>query len=280
MITLRSALRKATERLLAAGVENAEREVLWMTAHLLGCGAGALWTQMNRILLPDEVTQLEGVIGRRVDREPLQYILGSEEFMGFSFKVTPAVLIPRPDTEALVRAAAERLPAAVRIADIGTGSGIIAISLARLLPRATVVAVDMSPEALAVARENAVAHQVAERIDFRMGDCLAPLVGERFGAILSNPPYIAEVELPTLMPEVRDWEPRLALTPGPDGLAFFRLLAASAPDLLLPGGLLGVEVGAGQAPAVAAMFWESGLSVTVYHDGGGIERAVIGSLFG
>jgi len=137
--------------------------------------------------------------------------------------------------------------------------------------------VDISPAALAVARENARAHGVAERIDFRLGDLLQPLGTEQFDAILSNPPYVAEQELETLMPEVRLYEPKVALTPGADGLHFHRRLAREAPARLKPGGILAVEVGIGQAPAVATLLAEAGLKVAMFRDAQGVERVVMGT---
>lgn len=280
MSTVRAALAAAAERLAAAGVADAEREAGWLLAHSLGCSAGALRLRAAEALAPDQAGAFEGLLARRAAREPLQYILGSEEFLGLSFRVTPAVLIPRLDTEVLVLEAVERLAGRgpVRLADIGTGSGAIAVALAHLLPEAAVVAVDLSPEALAVAAENARANGVAGRVEFRQGDLLAPLAGERFDAILSNPPYIGEDEMAGLMPEVREYEPHLALTPGADALVIYRRLAAGAPALLKPGGLLGVEVGYRQAADVAAVFRQAGLlEVAVFQDTAGNDRAVFGS---
>lgn len=280
MSTVRAALTSAAGRLRAAGVADGEREAGWMLAHLLGCSAGALRLRGAERLTAEQMAVFAEMVARRARRQPVQYILGSEEFLGLTFQVTPAVLIPRLDTETLVKEALSCLSGRgeVSVADIGTGSGAIAVAIAHLLPAARVVAVDLSPEALAVARENAVRNGVAGRVEFRQGDLLAPLGDDRFDAILSNPPYIGDDELPGLMPEVRDWEPRLALTPGSDALLIHRRLAAEAPARLKPGGLLGVEVGIRQAQAVATLFRQAGLvDVTLYRDTAGIERAVIGS---
>ncbi|MFZ5827421.1 MAG: peptide chain release factor N(5)-glutamine methyltransferase [Bacillota bacterium] len=283
MTTVRAALASAAEQLAAAGVADAEREAVWMLAHLLGCSAGALRLRASEHLGAEGAAAFAAMVARRARREPLQYILGSEEFLGLSFQVTPAVLIPRLDTETLVKQALAYLSGRgeVMVADIGTGSGAIAVAVAHLLPLARVVAVDLSPEALAVAQANAARNGVADRVEFREGDLLAPLGAERFDAILSNPPYIGEDEMAGLMPEVREWEPRLALSPGSDGLLAYRRLASEAPARLKPGGMLGVEVGAGQARAVASLFRQTGLvDVTLYHDTAGIERVVIGSAAG
>lgn len=280
MTTVREALASAAERLGAAGVADAEREAGWMMAHLLGSSAGALRLRSWENLSAGQIEAFSALVARRAGREPLQYILGTEEFLGLTFKVSPAVLIPRLDTERLVEQAAALLDrrGAVRVADIGTGSGAIAVGIAHLLPSARVVAIDLSPEALAVARENATANGVADRIEFRQGDLLAPLGEERFDAILSNPPYIGLDEMEALMPEVRDWEPHLALTPGPDGLLMYRSLALGAPALLRPGGILAVEVGFEQAASVVELFHQAGLvKVRVYQDTAGVDRVVVGT---
>lgn len=332
-ITVGEALARARAQLASAGVEGAEREAAWLMAHVLGCTAGVLIGRKAEPLAPETARAYAALTARRAAREPLQYILGTEEFLGLTFRVTPAVLIPRLDTAVLVEQAVARLaawaagvapaaggvraaggaraaggvwaaggaPAAgdlrieggaraaggvraaggLRVADIGTGSGAIAVAVAHRVPAAHVLAVDVSREALAVAAENARLNGVADRVRFRQGDLVAPLreEGGRFAAILSNPPYISEAELTGLMPEVRDWEPRLALSAGADGLAFFRRLVREAPAFLLPGGFLGVEVGIGQAQAVAGLFREAGLvDVAVYPDTAGVERAVFGSV--
>jgi len=299
-VTVGEALARARAQLAAAGVDGAEREAAWLLAHVLGCRAGALLARRGEPLAGQAADAYAALVARRAAREPLQYILGTEEFLGLTFRVTPAVLIPRLDTAVLVEQAVARLagrtaglpaggaPAgaadrrgALRVADIGTGSGAIAIAVAHRVPEAHVVAVDLSREALAVAEENARLNGVADRVSFRQGDLLAPLAeeGGRFAAILSNPPYVREADLTGLMPEVRDWEPRLALVAGEDGLVFFRRLVREAPAFLAPGGFLGVEVGIGQAPAVAELFRQAGLAdVAVHPDTAGVERAVFGSV--
>jgi release factor glutamine methyltransferase len=277
MTTVREALADAARRLAGAGVDDAERESAWMLAHVLGTSAGGVRLLGGEPLGASAGAEFVSLVERRAAREPLQYILGTEEFMGMTFRVTPAVLIPRFDTETLVRQAAARLQGRVRVADIGTGSGAVAIGLASLLPEAQFVAVDISAEALAVARDNARANGVGDRVDFRHGDLVAPLAGGGlFDAILSNPPYIDEAEWVGLMPEVRQFEPKGALTPGPDGLVLYRRLAAEAPPLLETGGFLAVEVGFRQAGAVAEIFRSAGLAVAVVPDTAGIDRVVIG----
>jgi release factor glutamine methyltransferase len=259
-------------------VEEAAREAAWLLAHAMGTSAGRLRLTPGEPVPPSQLAEFTEFVRRRAAREPIQYILGTEEFLGLSFRVTPAVLIPRLDTEVLVRLAADRLQShpGPRVADIGTGSGAIAVGLASLLPRAAVVATDLSPEALAVARMNAAGNHVADRVTFRQGDLLEPLQGERFAAILSNPPYIDEAEWERLMPEVRTWEPKGALTPGPDGLALYRRLAAGAQAYLEPGGFLAVEVGYQQAAAVRDLFADAGYIAETHLDTAGVRRVVVG----
>jgi release factor glutamine methyltransferase len=276
--TIGEALAEAARQLAGAGVEEAAREAAWLLAHAMGTSAGRLRLTPGEPVPPSQLAEFTEFVRRRAAREPIQYILGTEEFLGLSFRVTPAVLIPRLDTEVLVRLAADRLQShpGPRVADIGTGSGAIAVGLASLLPRAAVVATDLSPEALAVARMNAAGNHVADRVTFRQGDLLEPLQGERFAAILSNPPYIDEAEWERLMPEVRTWEPKGALTPGPDGLALYRRLAAGAQAYLEPGGFLAVEVGYQQAAAVRDLFADAGHIAETHLDTAGVRRVVVG----
>lgn len=276
MTTVQEALAAAARRLVVAGVENAENEAAWLLAHLLGRSAGSLRMRGGEPLSPPVEEAFADLVRRRAGREPLQYILGTEEFMGMTFRVSPDVLIPRFDTETLVRESAARLQGKVRVADIGTGSGAVAVGLASLLPEALLVATDISAEALEVARFNAESNGLSPRITFRQGDLLAPLAGESFNAILSNPPYISEAEWAELMPEVREFEPKRALTPGVDDLHFYRRLAAEGSSLLQPQGFLAVEVGFRQAAAVAELFAQAHLQVSTCTDTAGVQRVVIG----
>ena len=217
----------------------------------------------------------------RAARIPLAYILGRREFYSLEFEVNFEVLIPRPETEALVTAALEFIGdrQGLRILDLGTGSGAIAIALALHAPSATLVATDLSPAALAVARANADRLGVTPQIAFILADCWAPLGSPaslgRFDLIVSNPPYIGEAELATLEPEVRNYEPRIALTPGPDPLNFYRRIAAGLTDHLAPGGALMAELGYGQAQAVVEILGEAGRrTVTLIDDLAGIPRVL------
>jgi release factor glutamine methyltransferase len=194
-------------------------------------------------------------IHRRAANEPVQYILGKQEFYGLDFHVNPAVLIPRPETELLVEAVLQKLPRDefVEILDVGTGSGILAVTLAHHLPHAEITAVDISVDAIAVARRNAETHHVGDRIRFVVSDLLSALDHklERFDAVVSNPPYVAKTDRTTLAPEVRDYEPATALFAGKTGLEIYRRLIPEARKALKPNGLLALEIGQGQRDAIA-----------------------------
>ncbi len=217
------------------------------------------------------------LLARRLLHEPIQYILGEQEFYGLPLRVTPAVLIPRPETEHLVEAVLARLPhdRPVRIADVGTGSGAIALALAHMLPSAHVDALDISPEALDVAKENAQALGLAERVRFWHSDLLATVMNERYQCIVSNPPYVAATDI--LEPQVADWEPHGALFAGYDGLDIYRRLLPQAARLLKPGGLLALELGAGQSEALAGLFAEDSrwIELEFLPDLQGIQRVAI-----
>ena len=205
-------------------------------------------------LSPEQMEHYDELLTRRARHEPMQYILGEQEFYGLRLRVTPAVLIPRPETEHLVEAVLERVPRdqTLRIADVGTGSGAIAVALATHLPLAQVDALDLSTEALAVAEGNARAHGLAHRVRFLHSDLLASAGSEPYDCIVSNPPYVSSGEV--LEPQVGLWEPPLALFAGPDGLAVYRRLLPQAAERLAPGGLLALEIGAGQQQSLEALF--------------------------
>lgn len=206
----------------------------------------------NHALLPRVGERLSELVARRVAGEPIQYLTGECEFYGIPFKVTRNVLIPRPETEHLVEKALEIAPGfeQPRIVDVGTGSGAIAVALADRLRDAGITATDLSRAALAVARENARRNGVADRIRLVEGDLLAPLAGEQFDIVVSNPPYVAEAERDSLDVEVREYEPALALFAGDDGLDVYRRLIPAAHASLVPGGFLAMEIGFRQAEAV------------------------------
>ena len=218
-------------------------------------------------------------IARRQAGEPIQYITGEAEFFRLPFTVGPGVLIPRPETEHLVEEVI-RLASAFtepRIADIGTGSGAIAVALAHSLPEAHIIATDFSPQALAIAKQNAIRNNVEDRIEFFEGDLLAPLVGQSFHIIASNPPYVPLVDLDSLSVEVREYEPHSALFAGDDGLSIYRRLILEARKLLVPGGWLVMEIGHGQQPAIEEMMLANKYgSVHFIADYQGIPRVVAG----
>jgi release factor glutamine methyltransferase len=234
-----------------AGNRSARLDAQVLLAHVLGCDRIALYTQFDKPLGAAELSRYRELIRRRLCGEPVAYLVGEKEFWSLSLAVDSRVLIPRPDTELLVSVAvelAQKCAAPVRIADIATGSGAVAIALAREIPDAIVVAADVSADAVAVARGNAARHQVA--IDIRQGDLTAPVADAApFDLVVSNPPYICSTAIDTLAAEVRR-EPRLALDGGLDGLGVLRRLAQDAPRLLVRGGLLVVEHGHDQAAAV------------------------------
>ena len=268
-----------TSFLTEKGVENARRESEWMLCAATGLDRMGLYLNFDRPLRDDELTAYRDMVSRRARREPLQHILGTQEFDGLELVVTPAVLIPRHDTEVLVEAAVRHHPQAATVLDIGTGSGCIAIALAKRLPLASITAIDLSPDALAVARHNAEQHHAA--IEFLLGSFFKPVDGRQFDLIVSNPPYIPTADLAELQPEVRDFDPTLALDGGPSGLDAYHQLLASAPDHLSHGGRFFVEVGEGQDADVARLFAERGFdAILTVPDHAGIKRVVGGSWHG
>ncbi|WP_114965208.1 peptide chain release factor N(5)-glutamine methyltransferase [Alkalilacustris brevis] len=268
------ALARAVGRLRAAGVETPGTDARRLLTAALGIAPDRLTLQMPEPLPAAAAARFAGFIAARCRRQPVAQILGERLFWGRRFRVTPDVLDPRPDTETLVEAA---LAAPfVNVLDLGTGSGCILISLLAERALAHGLGVDISEAALEIARANAEALGVAARAEFRKGDWCAGLSGP-YDLIVSNPPYIAEDEMPALAPELRVWEPRAALTPGGDGLDAYRRILAQAPALLSAGGRLMVEIGAGQGDAVAALFEAAGLEgVKILKDIDGRPRVVAG----
>lgn len=258
------------------GIEGGRRDAELLLGETLTLDRVGLYLNFDRPLLAEELAAFRQRVERRARREPLQYILGRCEFWSLPFVVTPAVLIPRPDTEVLVEEALKRLPSGGRVLDVGLGSGAIAVALAHERSDALVAGIDASPEALVVAQQNAAANGLAARVNFRHGD-LFHLEGGPYDLIVSNPPYIAAGEMAELMPEVRDFEPQRALVAGTDGLACYRALLPGALAQLAAGGWLLVEVGAGQAAAVRELFAVAGYGeIFTTCDFAGIERVVGG----
>lgn len=260
--------------LAGKGVVNARLEAEWMLSAATGLDRVGLYLNFEKPLNDDELAVFRAMVTRRAKREPLQHILGSQEFCGFDFEVSADVLVPRFDTELLVSEALEMVPAATAVLDIGTGSGCIAIVLSKHLPGAKVVAVDLSEQALVVARRNALKN--GADVEFLSGSLFEPVSGRTFDLIISNPPYIPTADIDTLEPEVRFWDPLQALDGGADGLDFYRKLIPAATDFLRPDGALLLEIGIGQARDVADIFRDCGGygQVGTKHDMGGIERIV------
>ncbi len=261
------------------GVESPRLDAEVLLSHILGKDRLYLYVHFEQPLEDSELAAFRAAVLRRAKREPVAYIIGQKEFMGHMFNVGPAVLVPRPDTEILVEAVLEKLrvipDGKLRLLDIGTGSGAIIISLLKELPEAVGVAVDLSPEALAVAEENAVRLGVADRLQFRRGDLLQPVEGEVFDYIVSNPPYIPEDDMLNLAAEVL-CEPRMALVAGQDGLDCYRNLLAGGGNNLKEGGGIALEVGIHQAEAVCLLAEKSGWrKCEIRCDYAGIQRVVL-----
>jgi len=280
------ALTEAVTRLRNEGVESPRFDAEILLADVLGTNRAAILARPDQRLTLKELTRYRDLVARRADREPLAYIVGHREFFGIDLIVNPGVLIPRPETELLVehtvrigRQLEQRLAtpsATLRIADVGAGSGAIAVALAAHLPQATVYALDDSPEALAVVAENARRHGMAERVHCLQGDLLSPLPCA-VDLITANLPYVTTSEWQELAPEIRDHEPRAALDGGPDGLALIRRLLATAGPHLRPGGAVLLEIGASQGAAVIELarehFPEAHLHLL--QDYAGLDRLVI-----
>jgi release factor glutamine methyltransferase len=258
-VTVLEVIQRSTDYLGGKGVESPRRNVEEMLAHVLKLPRLHLYLQFERVLGPAELDALRVMVKRRGTREPLQHILGSVSFCGLELAVSRDALVPRPETELLAELAWQFLagldqppPTAL---DFGTGTGCLAIALAVKVPQARIHALDISQAALDLARRNAAAHQVTERVQFLSGAGLAAVPdGLRFDLIVSNPPYVPSGEIATLQPEVCQFDPRLALDGGPDGLGFYRQLAGQAAALLNPGGKVMLEFGDGQGEAVRATF--------------------------
>ena len=291
-LDIRAALKEGLARLRAADVPSHTLAAELLLMHALGRDRVWLYTHSEDPLDPDAAEKYGALIARRATGEPTQYITGKQEFWGLEFEVTPAVLIPRPETEHVVEVALERLGArgikldmatgepspALRVADVGTGSGCLAVSLAHELPHAEIFATDISAEALEVAHRNAAHHRVSDRIHFHQTDLLEVLLHESrlFDLIVSNPPYVARDEAASLQREVREHEPESALFGGPTGVEIYVRLIEQAGTLLAPRGILVLELGYGAADAVRKIFrmQERWANVSITNDLAGIPRVL------
>lgn len=275
--TVARLLEWTTGRFKERGIDSPRLEAEILLACALGIRRIDLYVRHDQIVDDAGRARFRDMVRRRQEGCPTAHIVGKKEFYSLDFAVSPATLIPRPDTELLVDEALRQAKPLMEplIADIGTGTGCVAVALAHRLPKARIVAVDISPEALETARGNATRLGVADRVDFRLGDLLAPLAGLRPDLIVSNPPYIPTNDIAGLDPGVRDHEPALALDGGPDGLRVIERLAEQALPLLAPGGRLLVEIGAGQEGGAREVLTRAGFIVeAVLKDGGGHPRVV------
>jgi release factor glutamine methyltransferase len=266
-----------------AGIDSARLDAEVLLRHFLGMEKAELYLGSDLALNATAGWEFQKLLLRRAGREPVAYIIGRREFWSLDFVVTPEVLIPRPETELLVERAlklATRLPRmnALRILDVGTGSGAIAVSLAKELPQARVCAVDVSSAAVEIARLNARRHGVEERMEFFCGDLFEPVAEERegFDLIVANPPYIRAGDLAGLAPEIREWEPNMALDGGADGLLYYRRIVAAAGDYLKSGGSILLELGDAMNEAVALLFADASdfEPAKVYRDYAGKKRVI------
>jgi release factor glutamine methyltransferase len=270
----------AAQARLAAASDSPRQDAEILLGHVLGLSRGQLFARLREPLAPEDALGFETLVARRRRGEPVAYVVGEKGFWTLTLKVSPAVLVPRPETELLVEWALELLPvtaeecaAPIAIADLGTGSGAIALALASERPQARVIATDAAPEALAMARANAASLGL-ERVEFRAGHWCEPLAGRAFDLIVSNPPYVAARD--PHLPDLRH-EPLAALTDGADGLQCLRELAAETPALLRAGGWLLLEHGYDQGEAVRGLLRAAGFAdVQTRRDYGGQERATGG----
>ena len=273
------ALAGAISQLRNQGIESPRLDAELLLAHVLGVNRAAVLTWPERRLTPKQLTHFRAMTARRASREPLAYVLGQREFFGLEFAVNPAVLIPRPETELMVEHTlrlAGRFAKPLYIADVGAGSGAIAVTLAVRLPEATVYALDASTEALVVVTENARRHSVSERVPCLQSDLLTALPAP-VDLITANLPYVTSEEWEGLTPEIRLFEPRAALDGGPDGLDLIRRLLATAAPHLNPGGAILLEIGASQGAAVTTLARELFplADVQLVPDYAGLDRLVI-----
>lgn len=276
--TIGAVLKWATDDFRARDIESPRLDAEVLLAFALATTRTQLFIDMHKPLAPDELARFREMVKRRRQREPVAYVRGEREFYGRNFRVDRRVLIPRPDTEALVEVALARsahVSLSMRALDLCTGSGCVAITLGRERPTGRVLATDASAEALMVARANAV-RLGAYNVAFACGDLFSPVRG-RFDVLTANPPYIPSAEVETLSPDILRHEPRLALDGGSDGLDLARRILAGAREHLVPGGALAMEIGAGQSDAVAALFEAHGfVDVQRARDYARIERVVHG----
>ena len=279
-MTIQELLRHATDFLTQNGIDEARLDAEVLLAHVLRMRRLYLYVHLDLNLVEEDINIYKNLLHRRAAHVPVAQLIGNKEFMGLDFNITPDVLIPRPETEIMVQMSIEILgptKTPLTVADIGTGSGAIAVSMLHYLDNVTVDAVDISKPALAVAKSNAEKLSVANRLKLFEGDLTKPLAGKTYDAILSNPPYIPTAVIDTLQPEVSQYEPRLALDGGKDGLKYYRRIIDGAVPLLKPDGFLALEVGVDQSEPVRQMLEANGQfdPINVIWDLIGIERIIL-----
>jgi len=281
-VTLRDVLLTTTRSLLRAGFADAPVEAELLVGHVLGMSKTQLYTQPEKVLTSAEMDELRAVMQRRLAHEPIAYILGHCEFYGIDFYIDSRAFIPRPETELLVEKATElarricQKGTEISIADVGTGCGAIAVSLALALPQASIYATDISASALQVAKVNCERHGVHGRVRLLQGNLLEPLP-EPVGMIVANLPYVADCQFPGLSPEIREYEPTVALAGGKDGLDRLRQMLEQVPGRLNQRGCLVLEIGEGQGNRVTSLIKDSfpEANMQLFCDLGGIERVVV-----
>jgi len=280
--TIRCVLVGATQRLKAGGIDSARLDAEVLMCHALRVEKSQLYVSLDESLELSARHRFGDLLIRRLHHEPIAYITGCQEFWSLDFVVTPDVLIPRPETERLVEISLECAGAfdgdlLLRILDIGTGSGALAVTLAKELTRALVLATDVSPAALEIARHNAARHQVADRIQFRASNLFDSIREHEFHIIVANPPYVSRGELSALAPEVSQWEPRTALDGGLDGLDYYRSIVGQGLRHLLPGGALIMEIGAAMGLEITELLGAAGnyTPPLVYQDYALKDRVIV-----
>ena len=281
MLTVLESIKLSTEYLQSKGIESPRINAELLLANILNCKRLDIYLKFDQPLKEDEIKIYQEYIRRRGKFEPLQYIIGSVEFFGLEFKVNKSVLIPRPETEILVETVISSVPKEelVKILDIGTGSGNIAISLAKSLLNTKITAIDNSPEALGIAKENAKLNSVEERIEFVNESILMDnnYSTKKYDIIVSNPPYVPASEFQNLQPELKVYEPRIALTDENDGFSFFRIISSKSKSILKEKGKLFFEVGKDQFQKVEEILNENNFkNITVKKDYQNIERVIYG----